>query len=249
MAHERILIVDPDDQQRLELACLLQAAGYATLEAASSQAALVLAKHEQPAAIFLEVVLPGADGWALARQLKTDPITCAIPLVLMSLLRPEAGAGPPCDIAAYVTKPFSPEQVQAAAGRALRAWRWRTPPRILIADDEADTIDILSTIFRHEGCVTLEARDGAEALDLSAREHPDVVILDVAMPNVDGWETLKALKRDAALRDIPVIMLTGRALAPQDAQAALALGAARYVTKPFGTDALIQEIAAVLHAS
>lgn len=230
------------------MARLLQSAGYQTLEAGTAAAAHALAERHQPAAALLEIVLAAQDGWQLARRLKADPITCAVALVMVSQLRRGAEA-PPCPIADYVTKPYTDERLLEAARYAVWLWRAHTPPRVLIADDEPDTVDILSTVFRHEGFVILAARDGAEALEVTRREHPDVVILDVVMPRVDGWQALKTLKGEAGVRDIPVVMLTGVALAPQDAELALALGAARYVTKPFAADAIVREVAAALHAA
>lgn len=246
MAQAMILIVEHDPDERRRLAHILTGAGYRTLETASGEEAIGLAGRHQPAAVLLELVLPGQDGWQVAQRLKSDPITCAISIVITSALR-RGSDTPPCPIADYVTKPYTEERLLEAVRYAVWQWRSRTPPRVLIADDEPDTVDILTTVFRHEGFVTFEATDGAEALDVSRREHPDVIILDVAMPRVDGWQALKALKTDARVRDIPVVMLTGVALAPQDAELALALGASRYVTKPFAADAIVHQVADVLH--
>ena len=248
MAHELILIVDHDVQERQRIAPLLQSAGYETLEVGTGAAAVHVAERHQPAAVLLELVLPEQDGWSVARRLKADPITCTISIVIVSQLR-RGNVAPPCPIADYVTKPCTDERLLEAVRYAVWQWRSRTPPRVLIADDEPDTVDILATVFRHEGFVTFEATNGAEALDMTRRERPDVIILDVAMPRVDGWQALKALKNDERVRDIPVVMLTGVALAPQDAELALSLGAARYVTKPFAADAIVHQVASVLQTA
>ena len=245
MAHELILIVEHDAEERRRMASTLQTAGYQTLEADTGEAAIHLAGRHQPAAVLLELVLPAHDGWSVARRLKADPITCAAPIVVISMLRRGAET-PPCPIADYVSKPYTEARLLDAVRRAVWLWRFRTPPRVLIADDEPDTVDILSTVFRHEGFITLEAKNGAEALDLTQREHPDVIILDIAMPRVDGWQALKALKGDARVCDIPVVMLTGVALSPRDAEMALSLGASRYVTKPFAADAIVHQVASAL---
>ena len=227
---------------------ILQRAGYQTLEAGTGEAAVHLAGRHQPAAVLLELVLPAHDGWSVAHRLKADPITCTTSIVITSVLRRSAEM-PPCPIADYVAKPYTDDRLLDAVRYAVWLWRSRTPPRVLIADDEPDTVDILATVFRHEGFVTLEAKNGAEALDVSRREHPDVIILDIAMPRVDGWQVLKSLKGDARVCDIPVVMLTGVALSPRDAETALALGASRYVTKPFAADAIVHQVASVLQAA
>ena len=248
MAQELILIVEHDPAERWRMASALRRAGYQTLEADTGEAAVHLAEHHQPAAVLLELVLPGQDGWQVARRLKADPITCAASIVVISMLRRGAET-PTCPIADYITKPYTEPRLLEAVRYAVWLWRFRTPPRVLIADDEPDTVDILSTVFRHEGFVTLEAKNGAEALDMTRREHPDVIILDVAMPRMDGWQALKTLKGDAHVCNIPVVMLTGVALSPHDAETALALGASRYVTKPFAADAIVHQVASVLQAA
>ena len=248
MSHETILIVEHEHEQRRLLARQLQEAGYHVLEAASGEEAVSLARTHHPAAVLLELILPGLDGWGIARELKADPITCRTPIVIVSLLRRE-GQSAPCEIVDYVAKPYSSERLLAAVRRAVWAWRSHIPLRILIADDEAEIIDILETVFRHEGFVTIRAKNGEEALDLTRREHPDLVILDVAMPHMDGWQTLRELKLDDRLHAIPVVMLTGAARSPQDAQTALAMGAARFVTKPFAPDAIVSEVTSVLQTN
>ncbi len=245
MAHDAVLIVDHEDSARRRVRTILQPVGYDVIEASTADQALSLAKHHQPSAILLEVILPGMDGWGLARQLKSDSITCSIPIVVVSFLRPDTNTYP-CEITDYLTKPYTDRQLIDATQRAVRTWRTHGPFRVLIADDESDTVDMLSLVFRQQGFVTLAAKDGAEAIDCVRRDHPDAVILDVMMPHMDGWEALKLLKQDEQLRDIPVVMVTGYALSPQDVQTALAMGAARYVTKPFDPDTVVSEVASVL---
>ena len=119
--------------------------------------------------------------------------------------------------------------------------------KILVADDDP----LLRTLIEHKlsasGHDVLIAADGSEALDIAAREHPDVVVLDGMMPVRDGIEVLRALKSDPALSRMPVVMLTARRR-EDDIVGALRLGAADYVTKPFMPEELIARIDRLLAA-
>lgn len=114
--------------------------------------------------------------------------------------------------------------------------------RILLADDERELRDMLAKYLAAEGFEVIEAIDGAAALDLARREDPDLVLLDVAMPEMDGFEVLRALRTSSA---VPVIMLTARA-EEIDRVVGLTVGADDYVTKPFSPRELVARIKAVL---
>jgi CheY-like chemotaxis protein len=105
-------------------------------------------------------------------------------------------------------------------------------PRILLVDDESSIRTIVRVNLVSEGMVVAEAEDGAEALERVRREQPELVLLDVMMPDVDGWEVAEQLARDPATRDIPVIFISARA-AREDLLRAQELGAVGYVVKPF----------------
>jgi DNA-binding response OmpR family regulator len=115
-------------------------------------------------------------------------------------------------------------------------------PRILLADDERELRDMLAKYLTAEGFEVIEAVDGAAALDLALREEPDLVLLDVAMPEMDGFEVLRNLRTSSA---VPVIMLTARA-EEIDRVVGLTVGADDYVTKPFSPRELVARIKAVL---
>jgi len=117
--------------------------------------------------------------------------------------------------------------------------------KILIVDDEEDIVKMLDYNLKKEGFRTVLAYDGEEALDLASREHPDLMILDLMLPGVDGLEVCKTLKKESKLSSIPVIMLTARKQ-EADKIVGLELGADDYVTKPFSPRELIARIKAVL---
>ncbi|MFQ6096566.1 MAG: response regulator transcription factor [Armatimonadota bacterium] len=104
--------------------------------------------------------------------------------------------------------------------------------KILVADDEPNTVKLITRILTREGHELLTAGDGAEALELLEKHSPDLVILDVMMPTLDGFETLERIRKDPRHESLPVIMLTARRQ-PEDVSRGWATGADTYLTKPF----------------
>lgn len=115
---------------------------------------------------------------------------------------------------------------------------------ILVVDDEVDLLDLLRYNFDREGYRTITASDGSTALELAAAEQPDLIILDVMMPGMDGYEVCRIIRRDAVLRDTPVIMLTART-DDRDFIEGLDVGADLYLGKPVSVPVLISQVGAL----
>lgn len=122
------------------------------------------------------------------------------------------------------------------------------PHKILIADDEPNIVISLEYLLIREGYEVLVARDGQEALDAIAREHPDLVLLDVMMPHKTGFEVCQAVRTTAGIDATPILMLTARGR-ETDVAKGLALGANAYMTKPFSTRELVLKVAEMLGAA
>lgn len=116
---------------------------------------------------------------------------------------------------------------------------------VLVVDDEPDVLLLCRVNLEFEGYRVLEAADGQRAMERLAEERPDAVLLDVMMPNMDGWEVLSAIKSDPELEHIPVVMLTAK-VQDQDQIRGWSSGAAEYITKPFSPLALSQVLQDVL---
>ena len=113
--------------------------------------------------------------------------------------------------------------------------------RVLLAEDEPDMLRMTGARIRRAGYEVLEAEDGAAALVVAKREHPDFILLDVMMPGLNGYEVLKALKADPATADIPVVMLTAKA-SERDIGQSISMGSVRHMTKPVNPQELLEEI-------
>jgi len=243
-----ILIIE-DNPANMKLSCLLvRKAGHTVLCAVDAETGLTLAHQDHPDLILMDVQLPGMDGLAATALLKRDPDTAAIPVIALSALAMKADeersrtAG--CD--AYIVKPLRYQELYAAMDDLLAAAPSRTardedeparPPRngatpaVLIVDDEDRDRRLLEALLRPEGYVTRLAPSGAQALASIAEDPPDLIILDVRMPDMGGNEVARALKSDPATRNIPIIMVT----AQNDRVARLAAldaGAEDFLAKP-----------------
>ena len=119
------------------------------------------------------------------------------------------------------------------------------PKRILICDDDPAILRVLQVNLEVEGYTTLLAHHGEEALEVAARENPDLIILDIMMPRLDGYQTCERLKQDDALKDIPVVFLSAKAQ-QSDIEKGKTYGVADYLTKPFDPDVLVDTIERLL---
>ncbi len=117
--------------------------------------------------------------------------------------------------------------------------------KILVADDERDIRDLIGFTLRFAGHEVITARDGEEALRLSLQEKPDLVLLDVRMPIMTGYETCRQLKMDSQMRDVPVVFISAKGQ-ESEIQAGLQAGAVEYMLKPFAPDDLADRVAEIL---
>ena len=118
-------------------------------------------------------------------------------------------------------------------------------PRLLLVDDNETNRDLLSTALERSGFDVVLAADGGEAVRQARTEKPDLILMDMNMPGIDGWEATRQLKADAKLKAIPVLALSANAL-PDDARRATDAGCAGYLTKPVEIEALVKEVEATL---
>jgi CheY-like chemotaxis protein len=116
-----------------------------------------------------------------------------------------------------------------------------TPQRVLLVEDNEDNRTIYSTVLRHLGYQVIEAADGVEAVALARSEHPDLILMDISIPRMDGWEATRVLRRDASTRDIPIIALTAHALSDDRARAT-EVGFSSYLAKPIEPNAVVAEV-------
>ena len=202
-----VLVIEDEAATREVLMQDLSRRGYRVLAAAGGGDGLRLAREVRPDAITLDIIMPDLDGWAVLRALKDDPELRDIPVILLTILH-DQDLGYALGAADFLTKPIDTEALVRLLRRYCRADR----AQVLVVDDDAGTRDLLRRTLAKAGWSIGEAANGAECLDALQRLCPSVVLLDLMMPGMDGFEVLERMRRHDAWGDIPVIVITAKDL-------------------------------------
>jgi signal transduction histidine kinase/DNA-binding response OmpR family regulator/ligand-binding sensor domain-containing protein len=212
---ERVLVVEDEDAAFDTICAYLHSAGYVPIRARSGEEALKLARVMRPLAITLDLVLPGIEGWQVLKSLKADPTTCDIPVIIVSMLdnRELALAIGAED---YFIKPVEwPRLLRRLSEITGREGAPRAA-RLLIVDDDLDVHAMLEQELSKEGYVLDRAMTGVEALDRAEGQRPDVIILDLMMPGMSGFEIAEALRMRESTSRIPIVVLTAKELTAEE---------------------------------
>ncbi len=243
-AATKVLVIEDD----LDVARLIQLHlardGRKVLIAQRGDEALEMAQRERPDLITLDILLPDTDGFAILEELKSNPATREVPVVVVSVL-PDREEGVRLGAVDYVAKPIDERQLLRAVHQALV--RHGT---VLVVDNDRDHLSLMREILRTNGFGVRTTSRGARALRVAREVQPALILLDLKLQDLDGYAVLKRLKDDRATQDIPVIVMTASAASDETKrEKILALGAVRFITKPFSVDELIEEIELVLWGS
>ncbi len=193
----------------------LKPQGYDVQLLSNPEEALETAKKVHPFAILVDIMMPQKDGWSVIRDLKADPQTQNIPVVIASIVE-EKERGLKLGVTDYLVKPFLQEDLVNAINRINAAGNIK---KILLIDDDADDIRLIQKIF--EGISDYQlftASGGREGLEEIHGQHPDAIILDLFMPDIDGFTLYEMIQSDENLAKIPVLFLTGADLSPMQSQ-------------------------------
>jgi signal transduction histidine kinase/DNA-binding response OmpR family regulator/ligand-binding sensor domain-containing protein len=212
---ERVLVVEDEDVAYSTLATYLQSAAYVPIRARNADEAMRLARSIKPVAVTLDIVLPGAQGWDVLRALKADAVTSELPVIIVSMIdNRELGLAFGADD--YFVKPVDWTRFM----RRLREIALRTSapkrPRLLLIDDDVSVHDILEAELTKQGYQMEKAFNGVEGLEKAARNPPDVIILDLTMPGMSGFEVAAHLKESEVTARIPILALTAKELTELD---------------------------------
>lgn len=210
-AEIRVLVIDDDPAVRELMARTLAAQGYQVLTASTGQQGLARARSFRPHVITLDVMMPGMDGWSVLGSLKEAEDLRHVPVVMVSMVD-ERRKGFSLGATAYLTKPIERAQLVELV-EAFR--RENAPLHVLVVDDEEDVREIVRRTLSDADLVVWEASEGAEALVAIDRERPDLLLLDLMMPGMDGFELLDVLSRREDLNGMPVVVLSALDLSPE----------------------------------
>jgi PAS domain S-box-containing protein len=208
--HPRILIVDEEPEARELLLSWLEPEGYELATAISPQEVLAKAIGLRPDAITLSVLGPGRGGWDMLYELKRSPATALIPVIVVSVVdEPQIGLA--LGAAEYLVKPVQKEELLKAIRRHIGPGSHGLG-NVLVVDDEAGTRELVKEMLESDGYVAALAGNGKEALQVLARVPIAAVVLDLIMPEMNGFELLFRMKENSDWRGIPVFVLTAKEL-------------------------------------
>lgn len=202
----RILIIDDDPDARQLLLESIEELGYYAVAAASAEEGLELARELLPDLITLDLQMPKVDGWEALRIIRADPELSQIPVVIVSFLAEEAGPNL-AGVVEVLEKPIERNALERVLQRMLGSIAGN---RVLVVEDDSDTRALLTALLHEEGLEVAGAANGGEALDRLDSFDPDLILLDLLMPRMDGLSFLKALRRDPRHGRTPVVIITAK---------------------------------------
>jgi signal transduction histidine kinase/CheY-like chemotaxis protein len=206
-----VLVID-DDAGVLELMQrFLTKEGYRVALASGGKDGLRLARELKPDVITLDVLMPNTDGWSVLSALKSDPLLADIPVIMLSMIE-DRNMGYALGASDYLAKPIDRNRLSAVLGRFQRVNGTR---RVLLVEDDTPTRQLLRGILEKEGWVVDEAENGRLGLEQAAATPPGLILLDLMMPELDGFEFVVELQK-SSLRDVPVVVITAKDLTAED---------------------------------
>jgi len=216
-AEEGLALVVEDDDAAAELLRLqVEAEGLRVLREASAEAALALMGSRHPSVIILDILLPGMDGWDfLARCKEVGSPWAGVPVVIASVAA-DSQRGFSLGAAQVLQKPVSREEMAEALHRVGLGVPSGPARKVLIVDDDPKAVEILAAYLAEPGYTVLRAYGGREGIELARRERPDLMMLDLMMPEVSGFDVVEALKGEAATATIPIVVVTSKTLTAEE---------------------------------
>ncbi len=213
----RTALVVEDDYRSAELIRVqLEAEGFKVLHAASAEAALVLAVQQPLSLITLDIMLPNMDGWEFLGRLKMVPELQRIPVVIISIVA-DHNKGISLGAAVVMQKPISRQELhESLVDLGLFPLSQSQSLKVLVVDDDPKAVELIAVRMMGLATTILRAYGGREAIDMARKEVPDLIVLDLMMPEASGFDVVEALKDSAATSKIPIIVVTAKTITAED---------------------------------
>jgi signal transduction histidine kinase/DNA-binding response OmpR family regulator len=205
------LVVEDDKKAAMLVRIQLEAEGFRVLCTSSAEEALELAGDVTPDLITMDVLLPGISGWDLLARVKEHPNWANVPVVVISIVA-DRGVGASLGAASVLLKPVSHADLARELTRLGFVTSLGHETRVLVVDDDPHSVEIMCAYLTHIGHSVLRAYGGREGVELARRFHPDLVLLDMIMPDMGGVEVVESLKSEKATASIPVVIVSAKQL-------------------------------------
>ncbi|MDQ2834985.1 MAG: response regulator [Acidobacteriota bacterium] len=223
-----IMVCDDDAGIRTVVCEHLTRQGYTCIEANSGEQALVLAAEHHVEAILLDLYMPGLSGWETLQRLRNNPATANIPVVVLSVLSSALRPQLTGDAQGWVQKPFNENLLFAELGRVLH--HGDGPAYVLLVEDDADLASVLTASFQDAAVHIDYAATRQQAIRQCITRPPDLLILDLTLPDGDGFSLVEWLRQQPTLRTLPLVVYSGREISETE-MAKLRLGPTEFLTK------------------
>jgi PAS domain S-box-containing protein len=261
LENSQVLVIEDSSSAAEQITRYLYELGMQGIIYPVGDRALEFALELSPSLIILDIELPSISGWEILAQFQANPQTKDIPVLIVSVVD-ERAMGLSQGAREYLVKPFSREEFKRALNQI-----WcdeKTPaidlvlvpesvshpsaPKILIAEDNDENIDTLMAYFLNHGYQFILAKNGLEAVELAKSQKPQLILMDILMPKMDGLTAIRTIREDPALSHVPIIALTALAMS-DDREKCLDAGANEYLTKPVRGKILLNLIQHLLNRS
>ena len=207
-----VLVIEDDPATRDLLKRFLSKDGFRVKTVAEGEEGLRLARELQPDVITLDVMMSGLDGWAVLTELKADPALADIPVVMLTFVD-NKNLGYALGASDYLTKPIQREHLRAVLEKYRRHPQ---PGPVLVVEDDPDTQEVLRRLLEKEGCQVIAAENGRVALERLAESQPRLILLDLMMPQMDGFQFIERVRQNENWRTIPIVVVTAKDLTKED---------------------------------
>lgn len=211
---KRILVIDDDPDAVYMLQENLGEKEFDIIGAKNGQEGLSLARQAQPDVILLDVFMPGMDGWQVISELKDDQETRRIPVIFLTIMDKKA-LGLRLGAAAYLLKPLDAAIVKDTINQVLGTNNHQAK-KVLVVDDDPNILDLLQQVFAETEFTFASAADGTAAVEAIQTNKPDILLLDLVMPKMDGFEVIEHLRSQPETRSLPVIVISAKDLSPEE---------------------------------
>ncbi len=207
-----VMVVDDDPAVRDMLQRFLSKEGFKVVTVEKGADVVSRARQVRPHAITLDVMMPDLDGWTVMSALKAEPDLADIPVVMLTIVD-DKNMGYAMGAADYLTKPFDRRQLLGSLNKFCNV---KSPGLALVVEDDASSRELLRRTLEKDGWTIIEASNGRTALDCVANQCPSLILLDLMMPEMDGFEFLDELRQHPQWQSIPVIIITAKELTEED---------------------------------
>ena len=239
----KILVVDDDPTARQLLTRVLQDQGYQVITAESGEQGIALAKSEKPALITCDILMPNVDGWEVLQLLKDDPDTASIPVVMVSMID-DGKRGVALGAVEHLRKPVDREQLRKIVSRYVKS-----AGKVLVVEDNPATQKIILKALGSMAVEALVANDGQQALDVLNEQWPDLILLDLMMPVMDGYEFLSHFRKLKGSEKTPVIIVTAKDLSIKERKELASCVTGIFTKEENYVEDLIASVGAIIKAS